>query len=388
MQLPIYLDYAATTPVDPYVLEQMLAYLTIDGVYGNPASTHSCGRQAARAVEQAREHVAALINAEPEAIIWTSGATEANNLAIKGMAHAYADKGRHIVTCLTEHEAVLGPCRQLEREGFAVSYIEPQLNGMVTLEQLENACREDTILVSLMHVNNEIGVVQDIAGLSAFTQSKGILFHVDAAQSAGKIPIDVSAWRVDAMSLSAHKVYGPKGIGALYLRPKPKPKLEPLLHGGGQEGGLRPGTLPTHQIVGMGTAFALAHTNLAEEQQRILNLRHRLWDGIRSLGGAYLHGDSAEHVAGILNVAFDHIESSLLIPALKDIAVSVGSACHAASQQPSHVLRALKISSARAANSIRFSLGRFTTIDEIDFAIAKIKRVVSILRPTLPGEAA
>lgn len=376
----IYLDYAATTPVDPQVAATMWSYLMPDGDFGNPASSHVYGRKAALAVEVARQQVADLICADAHEIIWTSGATEANNLAIKGIAQFYRDKGRHIITCVTEHEAVIETCKYLENEGFEVTYLQPQSSGLITVAQLAAAICADTILVSIMHVNNEIGVIQDIQSLGNFLREKKIYFHVDAAQSVGKIPIDLTHLPVDMMSFSAHKIYGPKGIGALYIRQKSQIQLKAQLHGGGQERGLRAGTLATHQIVGMGAAFALAQEKLQTEAARILFLKQKFWHGMKALGDVFINGDVDQCVPGILNVAFAGIDAATLLPALKDLAVSMGSACHSASGAPSRVLHALGISADLAQGSIRFSLGRFTTEEEIDFAVNKIQTVVKTLR--------
>ena len=385
MKLPIYMDYSATTPVDPRVAEKLCSYLTPAGSFGNPASrSHRFGWDADNAVEEARCQVAALINADPREVVWTSGATESNNLAIKGIAHFYQKKGRHIVTCKTEHKAVLDTCRHLEREGFKVTYLDPEPDGLVDLKKLENALRDDTILVSIMHVNNEIGVVQDIAAIGEITRSRKIMFHVDAAQSAGKLPIDMEILKVDLLSLSAHKIYGPKGIGALYVRRKPRVRLEAQIHGGGHERGMRSGTLATHQIVGMGEAFRIAREEMDKDNQHILKLRNRLWAGIKDLEETYLNGDFARRVTGNLNVSFAYVEGESLIMALKDIAVSSGSACTSASLEPSYVLRALGRDDELAHSSIRFSIGRFTTEEEIDYVIDVIHKQVNRLRELSP----
>jgi cysteine desulfurase len=385
MKLPIYMDYSATTPVDPRVAELMCSYLTPQGNFGNPASrSHAFGWHADEAVNLARKQVADLVNADPKEIVWTSGATESNNLAIKGAAHFYTKKGKHIVTCKTEHKAVLDTCRQLEREGFAVTYLDPEPNGLLDLAKLESALREDTILVSIMHVNNEIGVIQDVASIGEMTRSRKILLHVDAAQSVGKVPIDLEQLKVDLMSFSAHKIYGPKGIGALYVRRKPRVRLEAQMHGGGHERGMRSGTLATHQIVGMGEAFRIAGEEMASENERVLSLRKRLWDGIKGLEEVYLNGDEERRVAGNLNVSFAYVEGESLIMALKDLAVSSGSACTSASLEPSYVLRALGREDELAHSSIRFTLGRFSTADEVDYAIEKIRREVGRLRELSP----
>lgn len=385
MHLPIYLDYAATTPVDPRVAEKMMEYLTPTGKFGNPASrSHHFGWEAEAAVEDAREQVAALINADAKDIVWTSGATEADNLAIKGIAHFYQKKGKHLITSKTEHKAVLDTCRQLEREGFEVTYLDPKPNGLIDLNKLSDAIRKDTILVSLMHVNNEIGVIADIAAIGELTRSKGVFFHVDAAQSTGKVAIDVENMQVDLISLSAHKTYGPKGIGALYVRRKPRVRIEPQMHGGGHERGMRSGTLATHQIVGMGEAFRLAKLEMVEEQARLLALRNRFWNGLKDLEEIYVNGDLEHRVAGNLNVSFAFIEGESLIMALKELAVSSGSACTSASLEPSYVLRAIGRQDELAHSSIRFSFGRFTTQKEIDFAIPLIRNKINRLRELSP----
>jgi cysteine desulfurase len=379
------MDYSATTPVDPRVAEKMMGYLTPDGKFGNPASrSHSFGWDAEAAVEDAREQVAALINADSKEIVWTSGATESNNLALKGAAHFYQKKGKHIVTCKTEHKAVLDTCRQLEREGFEVTYLDPEPNGLVDMDKLTAALRADTILLSLMHVNNEIGVISDIQAIGELTRSKGVLFHVDAAQGAGKVPIDLETAQVDLMSFSAHKIYGPKGIGALYVRRKPRVRLEAQMHGGGHERGMRSGTLPTHQIVGMGEAFRLAKLEMAAENERIRGLRDRLWRGIDDLEEVYVNGDLERRIAGNLNVSFNYVEGESLIMALKDIAVSSGSACTSASLEPSYVLRALGRNDELAHSSIRFTLGRFTTGEEVDYAVKLIRDKIEKLRELSP----
>ncbi|MET0066028.1 MAG: IscS subfamily cysteine desulfurase [Candidatus Thiodiazotropha sp.] len=385
MKLPIYMDYSATTPVDPRVAEKMCACLTQDGVFGNPASrSHAFGWAADDAINEARAQVARLVNADPKEIVWTSGATESDNLAIKGVAEFYAKKGRHIVTCKTEHKAVLDTCRQLEREGYEITYLDPEPNGLIDLQKLEASLRDDTILVSIMHVNNEVGVIQDIAAIGEMTRERKILFHVDAAQSAGKVPIDLSELKVDLMSFSAHKIYGPKGIGALYVQRKPRVRLEAQMHGGGHERGMRSGTLATHQIVGMGEAFRIAGEEMAAENERVLGLRQRLWDGIKDMEEVYLNGDEEHRVAGNLNVSFAYVEGESLIMALKDLAVSSGSACTSASLEPSYVLRALGREDELAHSSIRFTLGRFSTQEEVDYAINKIRTEVERLRELSP----
>ncbi|MEZ7010241.1 IscS subfamily cysteine desulfurase [Aeromonas sp. S13(2024)] len=385
MKLPIYLDYSATCPVDPRVAEKMMQCLTMDGLFGNPASrSHRFGWQAEEAVDLARNQVADLIGADPREIVFTSGATESNNLAIKGVAHFYASKGKHIITSKTEHKAVLDTCRQLEREGFEVTYLEPMPNGLFTIEMIENAMRDDTILVSIMHVNNEIGVVQNIAAIGELCRSRKILLHVDAVQSVGKIPVDVEALKVDLLSVSAHKVYGPKGIGALFVRRKPRVRLEAQMHGGGHERGMRSGTLPTHQIVGMGEAFRIAKEEMVSEGERIFALRQRLWNGIKDIEAVYINGDLDQRVPGNLNVSFAYVEGESLIMALKDLAVSSGSACTSASLEPSYVLRALGLNDELAHSSIRFSMGRFTTEEEIDYAVKLIRDSIGRLREMSP----
>jgi len=386
MSKPIYLDYSATTPVDPRVAELMCRYLApADGLFGNPASrSHQYGWDAEEAVEQARQDVAALINADPREIVWTSGATESNNLAIKGIAHFHARKGKHLITVRTEHKAVLDTCRQLEREGFEVTYLEPGSDGLLDLDALREAIRDDTTLVSVMHVNNEIGVIQDIAAIGAICRERRVNFHVDAAQSPGKVAIDVEAMQVDLMSLSAHKVYGPKGIGALYVRRKPRVRLEAQMHGGGHERGLRSGTLPTHQIVGMGEAFRLAREEMASEQVRVQQLRDRLLEGIKDLEEVYINGSMTQRVPHNLNISFNFVEGESLMMALDRLAVSSGSACTSASLEPSYVLRALGRSDELAHSSLRFSIGRFTTEADIDQAIALIHEKIDKLREMSP----
>lgn len=385
IKTPIYLDYAATTPVDPRVAEKMMQYLTLDGIFGNPASrSHKFGWQAEEAVDIARNDIAALVGADPREIVFTSGATESDNLAIKGAANFYQKKGKHIITCKTEHKAVLDTCRQLEREGFEVTYLAPQSNGIIDLKKLEAAMREDTILVSIMHVNNEIGVVQDIAEIGEMCRSRGIIFHVDATQSVGKLPIDLSKLKVDLMSFSAHKVYGPMGIGALFVRRKPRIRIEAQQHGGGHERGMRSGTLPVHQIAGMGEAYRIAKEEMESEAARLRSLRLRLWNGIKDIEEVYLNGDLENGAPGILNVSFNYVEGESLIMALKDLAVSSGSACTSASLEPSYVLRALGMNDELAHSSIRFSLGRFTTEEEIDYAIALVRKSIGRLRDLSP----
>jgi cysteine desulfurase len=376
----IYLDNAASTPVDPRVAEKMLPWLIQFDHCGNPSATHNFGRTATQAIAQARQQVADLINADPQEIIWTSCATEADNLAIKGIAHAYRHKGQHIVTCQTEHEAVIESCRQLEREGFSVTYLTPEKNGLIDLEKFKAALRHDTILASIMHVNNEIGVVQDIEAIGHLLRERKILFHVDAVQSAGKIAIDVKQLPVDLMVFSAHKMYGPKGIGALYINSKVKSSLQAQMHGGGQEDNLRSGTLATHQIVGIGEAFVLAKQEMRHEIKRIGELRDYLWQGLQALGDVRRNGDEQHCVANILNVAFGGVENKILLPALQNIMVSTGSACQSASSAPSRVLTAIGLPDHLARSSIRFSLGRFTTQAEIDYTLEKITTVVKTLR--------
>ncbi|CFQ30864.1 MULTISPECIES: IscS subfamily cysteine desulfurase [Yersinia] len=385
VKTPIYLDYAATTPVDPRVAEKMMQYLTLDGIFGNPASrSHKFGWQAEEAVDIARNDIAALVGADPREIVFTSGATESDNLAIKGAANFYQKKGKHIITCKTEHKAVLDTCRQLEREGFEVTYLAPQSNGIIDLKQLEAAMRAETILVSIMHVNNEIGVVQDIAAIGEMCRSRGIIFHVDATQSVGKLPIDLSKLKVDLMSFSAHKVYGPMGIGALFVRRKPRIRIEAQQHGGGHERGMRSGTLPVHQIAGMGEAYRIAKEEMESEAARLRSLRLRLWNGLKDIEEVYLNGDLESGAPGILNVSFNYVEGESLIMALKDLAVSSGSACTSASLEPSYVLRALGMNDELAHSSIRFSLGRFTTEEEIDYAIALVRKSIGRLRDLSP----
>jgi len=385
MKSLIYMDYSATTPVDPRVAELMCACLTPDGKFGNPASrSHQFGWDADEAVENARVEVAKLLNASPKEIVWTSGATESDNLAIKGVAHFYKKKGKHIITCKTEHKAVLDTCRQLEREGYDVTYLDPEPSGLIDISKLERAFRDDTILVSIMHVNNEIGVIQDIAAMGELTRARGILFHVDAAQSAGKVGIDMEALKVDLLSLSAHKIYGPKGIGALYVRRKPRVRLEAQIHGGGHERGMRSGTLATHQIVGMGEAFRIAREEMAQENEKLMKLRNRLWDGISDMDEIYLNGDLDQRVAGNLNVSFAYVEGESLIMALKELAVSSGSACTSASLEPSYVLRAIGREDELAHSSIRFTIGRFTTEAEVDRVVELICTQVTRLRELSP----
>lgn len=381
MNVPVYLDNSATTPVDSRVAEKMMACLTQDGNFGNPASrSHLFGWRAEEAVEEARLQVATLIQADPREVVWTSGATEANNLALKGVAHAYRQKGRHIITSMIEHKAVLDPCKQLEKEGFEVTYLQPDRHGVISPSQVEAALREDTILVSLMHGNNELGVLTDIAAIGELTRSNEVLFHVDAAQTTGKVAIDVNAMKVDLMSLTAHKTYGPKGVGALYVKRSPKVKLEAQIHGGGHERGMRSGTLATHQIVGMGEAFRLAGEEMRADCLRIKQLRDQLWLSLSELPGIYLNGDSEHRVAGVLNVGFSGVEGEVLLMSLSDIAVSSGSACTSASLEPSYVLRAIGVADDLAHSSLRLSVGRFTTQEDIEFVSATIKNAVTRLR--------
>jgi len=386
MKRPIYLDYSATTPVDPRVAETMMACLIREGNFGNPASrSHVYGWQAEEAVETARRQVADLVNADPREIVWTSGATESDNLAIKGAAHFYQTKGRHIVTSRIEHKAVLDTCRQLEREGFEVTYLDPEPGtGLIHPQAVEKALRDDTVLVSLMHVNNEIGTLTDIAAIGEITRARGIVFHVDAAQSTGKVEIDLERLKVDLMSFSAHKTYGPKGIGALYVRRKPRIRLEAQMHGGGHERGFRSGTLATHQIVGMGEAFRIAKAEMHAENERLRALRDRLWQGLEGLEQVFVNGDRVQRVPHNLNVSFNFVEGESLIMALKDVAVSSGSACTSASLEPSYVLRALGLSDELAHSSIRFTLGRFTTGADIDFVIEHTAQAVNRLRELSP----
>ncbi|MBZ0133792.1 MAG: IscS subfamily cysteine desulfurase [Rhodocyclaceae bacterium] len=383
MKFPIYLDYSATTPVDPRVAEQMIPWLAEK--FGNPASrSHAYGWEAEKAVEDAREQVARLVNADTKEIIWTSGATESNNLAIKGAAQFYQGKGKHIVTVKTEHKAVLDTTRELERHGFEVTYLDPMENGLVDLEQFKAALRPDTILASVRYVNNEIGVIQPIEQMGEICRGKGVIFHVDAAQATGKVAIDLAKLKVDLMSFSAHKTYGPKGIGALYVRRKPRIRLEAQMHGGGHERGLRSGTLATHQIVGMGEAFRLAREEMALENDRIRMLRDRLWNGLSDIEQVFLNGDMDSRVPHNLNISFAFVEGESLMMAIKDVAVSSGSACTSASLEPSYVLRALGREDELAHSSIRFTIGRFTTEEEIDYSITLLHRQIGKLREMSP----
>jgi cysteine desulfurase len=383
MKLPIYLDYSATTPVDPRVVEKMIPYLTEN--FGNPASrSHSFGWKAEAAVEEAREQVAALVNCDAKEIVWTSGATESINLALKGAAQFYKTKGKHIVTVKTEHKATLDTVRELERQGFEATYLDVRDDGLIDLEAFKAALRPDTILASVMQVNNEIGVVQDVATIGEICRGKGVIFHVDAAQGTGKVPIDLAKLKVDLMSFSAHKTYGPKGVGALFVRRKPRVRLEAQMHGGGHERGMRSGTLPTHQIVGMGEAFRLARLEMATENERIRMLRERLRKGLLEIEEVYINGDLEHRVPHNLNISFNFVEGESLIMAIKDVAVSSGSACTSASLEPSYVLRALGRSDELAHSSIRFTVGRFTTEEEIDYTVDLLKRKIAKLRELSP----
>jgi cysteine desulfurase len=380
---PIYLDYSATTPVDPRVAAQMIPWLTEN--FCNPASrSHRYGWDAESAVELAREHVASLVGCDPKEIVWTSGATEAINLALKGAAHFYKDKGKHLVTVKTEHKATLDTMRELEREGFEVTYLDVDADGLVDLGTFEAALRPDTIVVSVMYVNNEIGVIQDIAAMGEMTRKRGIVFHVDSAQATGKLAIDLSKLKVDLMSFSAHKTYGPKGVGALFVRRKPRVRIEAQMHGGGHERGMRSGTLPTHQIVGMGEAFRIAKQEMAVENERIRMLRDRLWKGLSAIEEVYVNGDLDARVPHNLNVSFNYVEGESLIMAVKDIAVSSGSACTSASLEPSYVLRALGRSDELAHSSIRFTIGRFTTQADVDYTVDLLRRKIEKLRELSP----
>ncbi len=383
MKLPIYLDYSATTPVDPRVAQKMIPFLTDH--FGNPASrSHSFGWTTEAAVEEARGHVAALVNCDPKEIVWTSGATEAINLALKGAAHFYRDKGKHLVTVKTEHKATLDTVRELERDGFEATYLDVMENGLLDLDAFVAALRPDTIVVSVMLVNNEIGVIQDVAAIGEICRARGIIFHVDGAQATGKVPIDLAKLKVDLMSFSAHKTYGPKGIGALFVRRKPRVRIEAQMHGGGHERGMRSGTLPTHQIVGMGEAFRLAKAEMATENERIRMLRDRLWKGLSQIEEVYVNGDLEQRVPHNLNVSFNFVEGESLIMAIKDVAVSSGSACTSASLEPSYVLRALGRSDELAHSSIRFTVGRFTTAEEIDYTVDLLQRKIAKLRELSP----
>ncbi|VAY02336.1 Cysteine desulfurase IscS [Arsenophonus endosymbiont of Aleurodicus dispersus] len=381
MKLPIYLDYSATTPVDPHVAKKMMQCMMIDGNFGNPSSrSHGFGWRAEEAVDIARNQIAELVNADPREIVFTSGATESDNLAVKGVANFYQKKGKHIITSKTEHKAVLDTCRQLERKGFKVTYLSPQNNGLINIHELEGTMRDDTILVSIMHVNNEIGIIQDIASIGELCRDHGIFFHVDATQAVGKLPINLNELKVDLMSFSAHKLYGPMGIGALYVRRNPRIRLEAQQHGGGHEQGIRSGTLPVHQIVGMGEAYRIAKAEMAIESDRLRALRQRLWDGIKNIKAVYLNGDLLNGAPHILNVSFNYVKGESLMMVLKDLAISSGSACTSASLEPSYVLRALGMNDELAHSSIRFSFGRFTTEEEIDYAIQLIHNAINKLR--------
>lgn len=386
MKRPIYLDYAATTPVDTRVAERMMQFMTMDGIFGNPASrSHGYGWQAEEAVEHARQQVADLVNADPREIVWTSGATESNNLAIKGIAHFYHKKGKHIITSKIEHKAVLDACRQLEDEGFEVTYLDPEpTTGLIHPAAVQAAFRDDTILVTLMMVNNELGTITDIAAIGEMTRERGIYLHVDAAQATGKVAIDLASLKVDLMSFSAHKTYGPKGMGALFVRRTPRVRLKSQMHGGGHERGMRSGTLATHQIVGMGEAFEIAGKELAAEQARLTVLRDRLWEGLQDLEEVFLNGDATQRVANILNVSFNFVEGESLMMALKDLAVSSGSACTSATLEPSYVLRALGLSDEMAHSSIRFSLGRYSTEQDVDNVLEYARFAVQKLRDLSP----
>ena len=385
MKLPIYFDYASTTPVDPRVVEKMQDCLSLDGNFGNPASrSHAFGWKAEEAIEEARQHVASLVNCDPREIVWTSGATESDNLAIKGAAIFNKSRGNHIITSKIEHKAVLDSCRQLEREGFEITYLDPLENGIISPEMVSSAIKENTILVSLMHINNEIGVINDIESIGRITREKGIIFHVDAAQSTGKLPIDLSKMEVDLMSFSAHKTYGPKGIGAMYARRRPRVRIEAQIHGGGHERGMRSGTLATHQIVGMGEAFRIAKIDMESDNERISRLRKKLWNGLKDMEEVYLNGDEILRAEGFLNVSFNYVEGESLIMALKDIAVSSGSACTSASLEPSYVLRALGLKDELAHSSIRFAIGRFTTEAEVEYTIKLVRDSVEKLRTLSP----
>jgi len=385
LSVPIYLDYSSTTPVDERVAAKMAECLTKEGYFGNPASrSHSFGWDSEKLIDEARQNVANLINANKKEIVWTSGATESDNLAIKGAAHFYKEKGNHLITLSTEHKAVLDTMRHLESEGFEVTYLDPKENGLVDLTELENAMTDKTVLVSIMHVNNEIGVIQDLEAIGSLCRDRGIVFHVDAAQSPGKVQVDVEKYKIDLLSLSAHKAYGPKGIGALYVRRKPRIRLQAQMHGGGHERGFRSGTLPTHQIVGMGEAFRLAEAEMESDNKRIKKLRDKLWNGLKDMEEVYLNGDLNQRIPGNLNISFNFIEGESLIMAVKDMAVSSGSACTSASLEPSYVLRALGRDDELAHSSIRLTIGKYTTEDEIDYAIDLITTSVKKLRELSP----
>ncbi len=383
--LPIYMDYASTTPVDPRVAKKISDHLTLDGNFGNPASrSHKFGWKAEESVEEARSHVANLVGCDPREIVWTSGATEADNLAIKGIANFYQSKGKHIITSKIEHKAVLDPCRQLERDGFEVTYLEPNEGGLITDQAILNAIREDTILISIMHINNELGTINDLESIGKIAREKGIFFHVDAAQSTGKVPIDLTTLPVDLMSFSAHKTYGPKGVGALFVRRKPRVRIEAQIHGGGHERGMRSGTLATHQIVGMGEAFRIAKEEMDKDIKKVQSLHNKFYDSVSKIEEIYVNGDMNNKVSNILNISFAYVEGESLIMALKDIAVSSGSACTSASLEPSYVLRALGRKDELASSSIRFSFGRFTTEEDVDYTLSLINHAVDRLRELSP----
>ena len=385
LTVPIYLDYSATTPVDPRVAAKMSECLTKEGVFGNPASrSHSFGWESEKLIDEARGHVAKLIKANKKEIVWTSGATESDNLAIKGAAHFYKEKGNHLITLTTEHKAVLDTMRHLETEGFEVTYMNPKDNGLVDIDELKSLIKPTTTVISIMHVNNEIGVIQDLETIGKICRDNKIVFHVDAAQSPGKVDIDVDKYNIDLLSLSAHKVYGPKGIGALYVRRKPRIRLQPQMHGGGHERGFRSGTLPTHQVVGMGEAFKIAEEEMESDNKRISILRDKLWNGLNSIEEIYLNGDMKQRIPGNLNVSFNFVEGESLIMAIKDMAVSSGSACTSASLEPSYVLRALGRSDELAHSSLRISIGKYTTEEEIDYSVSLIKEAVAKLRELSP----
>ena len=385
LTIPIYLDYSSTTPVDPRVAAKMSECLTKEGVFGNPASrSHSFGWESEKLIDEARGHVAKLIKANKKEIVWTSGATESDNLAIKGAAHFYKEKGNHLITLTTEHKAVLDTMRHLETEGFEVTYMNPKDNGLVDIDELKSLIKPTTTVISIMHVNNEIGVIQDLETIGKICRDNKIVFHVDAAQSPGKVDIDVDKYNIDLLSLSAHKVYGPKGIGALYVRRKPRIRLQPQMHGGGHERGFRSGTLPTHQVVGMGEAFRIAEEEMESDNKRISILKDKLWNGLNSIEEIYLNGDMKQRIPGNLNVSFNFVEGESLIMAIKDMAVSSGSACTSASLEPSYVLRALGRSDELAHSSLRISIGKYTTEEEIDYSVSLIKEAVAKLRELSP----
>ncbi len=387
MHKPVYLDYSATTPADPRVVEKMTECLSLEGNFGNPASrSHMFGWRAEEAVEIARGQVADLINADPREIVWTSGATESDNLALKGVAHFHSDKGRHIITSSIEHKAVLDSCKHLEQEDFEVTYLNPDDKGLIAAKAVADAIREDTILVSVMHANNEIGVINDIAAIAVVTRARGVLFHTDAAQSVAKIPVDMEAMNVDLASISGHKMYGPKGVGVLYVRRRPPVQLQAQIHGGGHERGMRSGTLATHQIVGMGEAARIASAEMPAEAARIQALRERFWQAVSEIGGVYLNGDEEARLPGTLNIAVEAVEGETLLMSLKDLAISSGSACTSASVEPSYVLRALGLEDALAHSSLRITFGRFTTEEEADFAASQLREAVLRLRPQLPSQ--